>query len=518
MRELHVAARRRSTFQIRFLGAVGATLFGGVVLMASTLPGVPGVSGRGLFLTLMGAAMAMALVSGTILTADSLSREKREGTLGLLFLTDLTGLDVVAGKYVALSLVPFQGFLSVFPVVAMSIFMGGVTPGEFWRVLLVVVTTIFLSLSVGMWVSSRVTEDREAVWGSLLWMTGLSVAPAFLSALASLAPGLGGWADVRVLGPVGVFERAQAGFYGTKPSTFWLGVAIQWGLAGFFLGRAAWRVKRDWRLVENARRKSPVRVARWTPRWWTRIVDARGARLRRMGNLAWLGWQGEWMRRVVWGTVAVTCLAGLTTFWVSATQQPFSAGARSMGVVSTGLWMMKVMLAAHTVHFLHETCRNGMMELLMLTPIPGAAMWRGHLAAVRGIFLWPFLALAVLQIGLGIGGRMAMGGDWPSFGILVVTGLVPAVLILLVHALDFVAVAYYSARWALHYDRPGKALFRTLLLVIALPGLFCSHGRFVVDLLVMARTAGDLDRFRELVRGWFVPRVGRAPTAPPRLA
>ena len=57
----------------------------------------------GLFCILTGSAVFYCLLSGVWFTADCLSEEKREGTLGLLFLTDLKGYDVVLGKLVATS-------------------------------------------------------------------------------------------------------------------------------------------------------------------------------------------------------------------------------------------------------------------------------------------------------------------------------------------------------------------------------------------------------------------------------
>jgi len=39
-------------------------------------------------------AFGFTLLCGVFLTSDCLSEEKREGTLGLLFLTDLKGFDI----------------------------------------------------------------------------------------------------------------------------------------------------------------------------------------------------------------------------------------------------------------------------------------------------------------------------------------------------------------------------------------------------------------------------------------
>ena len=51
-----------------------------------------------LFTVLNAIAFIFCLLAGVFLTADCLSEEKREGTLGLLFLTSLKGYDVVLGK------------------------------------------------------------------------------------------------------------------------------------------------------------------------------------------------------------------------------------------------------------------------------------------------------------------------------------------------------------------------------------------------------------------------------------
>src|SRR5256885_13337716 len=54
-------------------------------------------SSQAIFGVLTAASTLYALLSGIRDTADCLSWEKREGSLGLLFLTDLKGYDVVLG-------------------------------------------------------------------------------------------------------------------------------------------------------------------------------------------------------------------------------------------------------------------------------------------------------------------------------------------------------------------------------------------------------------------------------------
>src|SRR5213075_2891940 len=117
----------------------------------------------GLFYSLTLIVLGFSALAGPFLTADCLSEEKREGTLGLLFLTDLKGLDVVAGKLAATSLHVIYALLAIFPIMAIPLLMGGVSPGEFWRLLLVLLATLFWSLGIGMLSSALHREARQAM-------------------------------------------------------------------------------------------------------------------------------------------------------------------------------------------------------------------------------------------------------------------------------------------------------------------------------------------------------------------
>src|ERR1043165_4056238 len=91
-RELRVIARRPGTYWMRFAAAlVGIGLAAWVWAIARYQPS--GLS-LALFYSLSGFALVYCLLSGVFLTSDCLSEEKREGTLGLLFLTDLKGYDI----------------------------------------------------------------------------------------------------------------------------------------------------------------------------------------------------------------------------------------------------------------------------------------------------------------------------------------------------------------------------------------------------------------------------------------
>src|SRR5712672_1031478 len=152
-RELRVASRRRITYWIRTGAALAVMIIGTwLFLMMQNEP--PQTVAQVLFGVLTSCATLSAFVSGIRDTADCLSSEKREGTLGLLFLTDLKGYDVVLGKLAAHSLNAFYSVAAVLPMLAIPLLMGGITFGEVARTALVALNTLFFSLTAGICVSS----------------------------------------------------------------------------------------------------------------------------------------------------------------------------------------------------------------------------------------------------------------------------------------------------------------------------------------------------------------------------
>src|SRR5258706_7663323 len=173
-RELRIAARRRSTFWIRWGSALCLAALCGFLWVTGQRMSVPSLSHFS-FVTLGVVVLGFCMIAGIFLTADCLSEEKRQGTLGLLFLTDLSGFDVVLGKLASTSLNATYGLLALFPILGIPLVMGGVTGAEFWRVLLLLVATLFLSLSVGMLCSAICREAKQSMgwtFGGMLLLGG----------------------------------------------------------------------------------------------------------------------------------------------------------------------------------------------------------------------------------------------------------------------------------------------------------------------------------------------------------
>ena len=110
-RELGIASRNLGSWLSRWIIAIVAVCFGGLWLgMAYSVGGM--MKGDVFFAILAWACFVYCLLAGLWTTSDTLTREKTDGTLGLLFLTDLRGYDVVLGKMITASLKSFYGVLA----------------------------------------------------------------------------------------------------------------------------------------------------------------------------------------------------------------------------------------------------------------------------------------------------------------------------------------------------------------------------------------------------------------------
>lgn len=160
MREMHVALRRRSTRAIWLSFGAGSMVL--VIWALLSWTGNPLTAGRTIFEYLAYVAVGIILVLSIFLASDNISRERREGTIHFLFLTDLQGRDVVLGKMAATGLVPAYALVAMFPALATCQLVGGVTFPEFCRMLLGLVMALAFSLSVATAISCWCQTQRQA--------------------------------------------------------------------------------------------------------------------------------------------------------------------------------------------------------------------------------------------------------------------------------------------------------------------------------------------------------------------
>src|SRR5215204_824646 len=146
-RELRSSARHPFTFHLRTVGAAALVLTSLVFGLNHGFG--PHLGGR-LF-----ASLHLTLFLGTwilvpLLTADCISRERREGTLGLLFLTLLKPQDVVIAKSLAHGLRALTLWFAVLPVLMIPLLLGGVGWTEAIMSVLINFSTLCCALAAGL--------------------------------------------------------------------------------------------------------------------------------------------------------------------------------------------------------------------------------------------------------------------------------------------------------------------------------------------------------------------------------
>ena len=402
-RELRVACRRPSFFRARMWAVMGTLLMTGILLGVYALTtrggggfGVP--VGRMLFETFKWLSFLGASFAGVILTADCLSDEKREGTLGLLFLTDLRGYDVVLGKVATHALQSVYAFLAAFPVVGTCFLFGGVTGSEFFQIMVVLLVTLFLSLSVGALVSACNRETARTMTLTLAIMLGLMLGLPYLDSwLGKLLGGSGsGWL-IRLSPAYALLEAGSS----TGPR-FEQNVLCLAGLALAFLTGSCLILPRTWQAGSEPRRKGPKGsvLATSDPSARPPLPTPSRAILNREPT-QWLAGRLHRPGPVVWGATLLT-LAGMIIALTLRRSNPAGGVDATAQLVA---WLLTVFvrfwLVLHACRFWTDARSSGAFELLLVTPIRPRDLIRGQWRALCRTFLPVVLVVTLIIAGVG---------------------------------------------------------------------------------------------------------------------
>lgn len=395
-RELREASRKRSSYRMRWVLATVAILIGAWAYMESISWGNPTRMGMEIFALLTVAAVVFCTMTGVFVTADCLSREKRQGTLGLLFLTDLKGVDVVLGKLVATSVVVSYGMLSVFPILAVPMIMGGVAHEEFGRALLVVANGMFFSLALGMFISTCSYHERKAIGATFLVLLVLNLGFPLLGAFLDEA-GVSMRGELWAIPSMGmhytlIFENE----YKTSRELFWTGVIGYHASAWILLMLSSLLLPHRWQETGD----SVIRGG-WREWWRTwRLGEPKTRRGLRLHWLAvnpysWVILRDRWKRLYPWGL-----FGGVLFIWLlgwSFVDWWDDVAMQMMTMLAVHL-VLKVLVASEATYRLSEERRQGTLELLLSTPMNVGELLRGQFLALMKQFAGPIIAFLLFDL------------------------------------------------------------------------------------------------------------------------
>ncbi|HZR16564.1 MAG TPA: ABC transporter permease subunit [Verrucomicrobiae bacterium] len=478
-RELRLASRRRATYWLRS-GAALATMLLGTWLFLLFQGQSPKELAVALFCVLTGGGVLFALLSGPRSTADCISEEKREGTLGLLFLTDLKGYDVVLGKLVAGSLNSFYTVVAILPTIAIPLLLGGgITLSEIGRMSLVTINALFFSLTMGVWASAMSRSAQKAAALSLLLIlltTAVLPACGALIAAAHSAP--------RVSAP---FLVSSVGFtyylsfdapYKSAKLWFWWSLGIVHGLSWLGLILASVITPVSWQdrpLGDNS--------LMWRQRWkaWSfgnqlqRLAFRR--RLLDINPVLWLAARGRTKAVGLWLFLGVIGCVWAWGWW------KFRREWLNEGIyLSTAALLnlaLRYWLAGEATRALADQRKTGALELLLSTPMRVEEILHGQWLALRRQFFGPVVTVLIVETLFMLGcAREAVPDEDRSFWI----SLWIAIMVMLVA--DLVALYAIGLWQGLTARNPLRALGGTLARVLVLPWI--AYGA-VLLLVVLAQ-------------------------------
>ncbi len=364
-RELICEARNPANYWLRLIAAAALLFVGGLYALEETASAQPS-QGALLFLRMNQVILLTIFVLVPIMTADAIAREKREGTLGLLFLTPLKAREIVISKCLIHGVRSLTLLVATVPMLALPVMMGGVTAAQLFSTVIYDLSALCVALAASVHASVRQIEWFRAVVAALLTSVGLSflfwscASPFYQIAAHPLIPFAG--------------------------SAVWLllGALVLWR----FLESSATWLARNW---SREITRSPE------PQWvgiFARSPIARAmfrwnkSRTLERNPVAWLQ-ERTWTGRLAkWGWLLVVLasipLGGLF-------------GSRRMDYTS---WLngLALLLVAGTAFTATSTFRNerasGALELLLVTPLTASQIIRGRLWGMVAHFLPATLLLA----------------------------------------------------------------------------------------------------------------------------
>lgn len=465
-RELLIAGRRGSTYLGRLIavGAMSCILMWVLFVSAGS---APANLGKTLFLTIASITYFLCALTGVKLTSDSLSYERREGTLGLLFLTNLRSIEIILGKLAAGGIQAVLTLTATFPLFAVPFLFGGLTASDFLWFVTSALNVLFLSLSLGLFASALCKDDRVALGVGLLLMAGAVFGP-LIGALVygQLAGGASGSGAEILAGfspatapylllfeQVGRIRGGAPGMSDAISTSLW--TTLITALAAVVL--ASTTLGRLWRSQE----KQPEAAKRTA----NAGADQRDSRTAARAPLLdrnpyfWLAGRNRAGRYAPWGVLGVAVLIWIGGFGVWG-----SDWANEGVYIATAFlihFALKLLIAGVACWQFNEDRSSGAMELILSTPLSVGEILKGQRQALMRMFLAPICCVLALDFILLLSHR---ANGYPGSPVLLMWLAGMAVLVA-----DAIALRSMGMWLGLRMRKTNAAVTRTVVCVMAVP-------------------------------------------------
>jgi hypothetical protein len=406
-REIRVAAHDRAIYRGRVI--IAATALLATVWIVDSFfhftRQTSSVAGVQIFAFQAWAAFIFACGAFTA-TVDSISREKREGTLGLLFLTHLKGRDVILGKLISALSLFVSGAIAALPILTLPILLGGIRLSQSFHLLVSLLSTMLLSAAAGLVASSvSANKQKSAGLAVLIMLFFCLVIPISIFSLRKV----GALEIAYVLEfftPVFPQQLAAGALAGLQIQYFWTSIATIFSISCGLLAAASFITPRTW----QQRAKDPLltRLIQRHASWTLRTINSRstlGRALLDRNAYEWLAARQLSAATKTWTFIgAILLLAAALILNFIRHNQP-SAVLITICIPAAYLIQMnaKIRVGGHACDRFSLDRESNALELILCTPLAIPQMIAGEFAALRRHYFWPSLAVtALLFVGLGL--------------------------------------------------------------------------------------------------------------------
>ena len=347
-RELRAGSHVSFNYWIRVIaGAVSMiVLFAGMGYI-DTVPTWMLAGGQGIILFKIFDTTLLVLIFIFVpaITADCLARERREGTLGLLFLTPLTAGGVVIGKSIAQGLRAWCLWLAVVPALTVPLLLGGVGWDTILNSLAIQFSAIVFALASGLLASCLTQQFFTAiVFAEMLTLIASYLAVELLGMIlpgaSPAAAGQFGWRTYYISRPsIGLVPSSWAPL-----GTAAFAAAALCYLAVVLIGASRW-VKHSWRDKPPSLRQL----------WWIRTFctdlfrDRFKLKLKRIldqNPIAWLQ-QYSWKARIGKWILCLLVVLGQSLALQSVASRN-TYGGIMVETMESQLWMAAILGVFYT--------------------------------------------------------------------------------------------------------------------------------------------------------------------------
>ena len=527
LRELRITSKRGSTYWVRMATAAAAFVVAFCFMIVSSLFGnMMGNIGQNMFTVLSWYVFCISLVAGLFLTSDCISEERREGTLGLLFLTNLTGFDVVMGKLFSSGLNALYGLFALLPILGLSLLVGGVTGTQFFSCSLALVNILFFGLSAGMFVS---VFTRETLWSVLGSLAVMFIVLAGLSLLAILFNHFRIGTIFRMLNPFSPFNSIVSTLSGiSNRAEFWESLAISNLVSWFLVFTSAFMLPRVIREKTGSFKSLELLLNKFKVTPKKKILSD--------GNpVLWLMERVNWSGKIAWWTILAG--AALTLMILCIPGYSLAKGISSWTVTLTGLGL-KVLFAFQACRLFAETRQNGALELIACTPLTDEEIIYGQWQSLKNIFLTPLAIFTLIYANLMIviflsqktmmapviatmakSGAGGFANLW--LWILFTTQIWGPLYQVVRFPFDFFALGWMGMWLSLSLRKPHQAAGLTLLFVLVIPSVALCVPTLLTDIFfIFWARRKVLEDFRVILsegRRRRAPVLGLQPAPPPKI-